>query len=85
MISLLVITIYPEITRNNASGIPKEAGIQEAFNNRVIIFCKRAERFLNRRIEIVDPLVKDLNIDKLVGPAGNRALRRAAFRPRRNR
>ena len=79
MINLFVVAIDPKITCNNASGIPKETGIQEALDYRVIVLSKRAEGFLNRSIEIIDPVVEDLNIDKLVGPVGNRALRHAAF------
>lgn len=79
MINLLVIAVNPKVACNNASGIPKETGIQKALDYRIIIFSKRAEGFLNRRIEIIDPLVEDLNIDKLVGPVDNRALRHAAF------
>jgi hypothetical protein len=75
VIWLFVVFVYPKITRNNTSRITKEPGIQEAFNYGIIFFSKRAERLLNRRIEIVDPLVKDLNIDKLVGPGRNRGLR----------
>lgn len=79
MINLLIVAVDPKITCNDASGVPKKTGIQEALNYRIIVLSKRAEGFLNRSIEIIDPVVEYLNIDKLVGPVGNRALRHAAF------
>jgi len=78
MISLFVIAIDPKITRNNAPGILKETSIQEALDYRVVLFCKRTKGFLNGGIKIIDPLVENLNIDKLVGPGCNRVLRRIA-------
>jgi hypothetical protein len=75
MIRFFVVFINPKITRNNTPCIPKEPGIQEALNYGVIIFGERTKRFLNRGVEIVNPLVKNLNIDKLVEPGRSLALR----------
>lgn len=75
MICLLVVVVDPKITCNNAPGIPKETGIQEALDNRVVFFNKRTEGFLNGGIKVVDPLVEYLNIDKLVGPGDSLVLR----------
>ena len=75
MIRFGVILLYPVLTWDNATSIPKEAGVEVALNNRERLFSETSKGFLFSRIKVVDPLVKYLNIDKLVAPARSLGLR----------
>lgn len=78
MIRLGIMAFNPLFTRNNTSFVTKESGVQIALNYRERFFSKANERVLISRVKIINPLIKQFNIDKLVAPGCNLGLRQLA-------
>lgn len=76
MIRFWIVAFNPLFTWDNTSSITKEPGIEVTLDYRESFFGEADKSILFSRVEIVDPLIKQLNIDKLVAPGCSRGLRR---------
>jgi hypothetical protein len=57
----------PTFTANNRPLVIKETSVKINFNYRISSPSELNETLLSSRVQIVYPLIKDLNIDKLAG------------------